>query len=351
MLSLNSLPKESTYHVAHSSPLLRNTSFAFDDSEYSTLPASPASDSCDLPIYSYDVSAVSTPSSSFNRLPSPLPLSWSFTTSSCCAPSSSELLTGDGDGFAALSSAAGLPSLVKCVMPLHSSVSLSVAEEKPELTEPLEEKIVRPFVSKLSNMMRDPSSAGLIFWSRDGLSLVVLDEYSIVACLEKHYHHSHFISFVRQLNYYGFTKKTTSVNSTGSKPECNSEPGGYFRQCITFTHPSYRRNREDLLHLILRKRSGEVSRAAGDDQFPQLSPAEPLVLRRDGTVSDHVLISNLRVQTRQLFVQHKQLTRSQKRILLRLEGMLRHSDQQPPTGEEAPATTKGDHLAPLKKRK
>jgi hypothetical protein len=242
------------------------------------------------------------------------------------------------------SPAADLLTSMTAVQFLHSSVPPAAPEENSELLKDLlENRPILPFIMKLSRMVRESSSAGLIFWSNDGHSLVVLDECSMLPCLEKHYRQKNFVSFVRQLHCHGFTKKTMSTRAVGVGKEGNSNPGKDAGHCITFTHPSCRRDREDLLHLISKKRSVKRSSAAVDDHYSQ----------SDGTVGNKVLISQLYAQARQLFVQHEQLTCSQSSILLRLQGMMRERDlnQQSSAGETVAASTSGGEAPALKRRK
>ena len=98
---------------------------------------------------------------------------------------------------------------------LHSPVPPSAHTEKSKPLNLLEKKLILPFIIKLSNMVRDSSSAGLIFWSSDGQSLVVLNECLMGPCLDQHYRQRNFISFVRQLHCHGFTKKSMAINAVG----------------------------------------------------------------------------------------------------------------------------------------
>lgn len=101
------------------------------------------------------------------------------------------------------------------------------------------------FVYKLFRMVSDPDYQHLISWNRNGTSVMVcnFDEFA-KEVLGKHFKHSNFSSFIRQLNMYGFYK----VNKT---------PRGH-RQSVDaqiweFSHPKFLRNRPDLLDDIRRK--------------------------------------------------------------------------------------------------
>ncbi|ELQ32488.1 hypothetical protein OOU_Y34scaffold01119g1, partial [Pyricularia oryzae Y34] len=101
------------------------------------------------------------------------------------------------------------------------------------------------FVYKLFRMVSDPDYQHLISWNRNGTSVMVcnFDEFA-KEVLGKHFKHSNFSSFIRQLNMYGFYK----VNKT---------PRGH-RQSVDaqiweFSHPKFLRGRSDLLDDIRRK--------------------------------------------------------------------------------------------------
>ncbi|CBQ70048.1 related to Heat shock factor protein 4 [Sporisorium reilianum SRZ2] len=101
------------------------------------------------------------------------------------------------------------------------------------------------FVYKLFRMVSDPEYQHLISWNRNGTSVMVcnFDEFA-KEVLGKHFKHSNFSSFIRQLNMYGFYK----VNKT---------PRGH-RQSVDaqiweFSHPKFLRGRPDLLDDIRRK--------------------------------------------------------------------------------------------------
>ena len=357
MLCLNSLPSEGNIsRFSHSSSLLWTTPYAFDETQCPPSPVSPPSHFFNLsPGDDSGLSSPSSPLSSSDSSPSALPFSdslapslqWSFFPHGLTR-------TDEADGSDPASPPlANLVTPITAVQCLIPSVPSSVHKESLHPLELLENRPILPFILKLWSMVRDPSSAGLIFWSRDGLSLVVLDECSVVPCLEKHYRQRNFVSFVRQLHCHGFTKKSMSTTAVGLRQEREgtSNPGEDAGHCITFTHPSCRRDREDLLPLILSKRSVKRS-AAGDDLAAQSIAGNARKQRTDEAAVNNVVISDLYAQARQLFVQHEQLTYSQSSILLRLQGMMRDLDDQSPPGEEAAAErTDGRQPSALKKRK
>jgi osomolarity two-component system response regulator SKN7 len=63
------------------------------------------------------------------------------------------------------------------------------------------------FVRKLYSMLEDPANRSTVRWGNDGDTFVVLDNEAFTRLiLPKHFKHSNFSSFVRQLNKYDFHK-------------------------------------------------------------------------------------------------------------------------------------------------
>ncbi|PWA37802.1 Heat shock factor (HSF)-type, DNA-binding [Artemisia annua] len=64
-----------------------------------------------------------------------------------------------------------------------------------------------PFLTKIFDMVEDPTSDEVVSWSKTRNSFVVWDSYRFsTALLPKYFKHSNFSSFIRQLNTYGFKK-------------------------------------------------------------------------------------------------------------------------------------------------
>ena len=104
-------------------------------------------------------------------------------------------------------------------------------------------KPLSPFVSKLHMLLQDPKYFDVIQWTKDGRALVIPE----MEAFKKHvletdndiFKTKNFTSFVRQLNLYGFRK--IPVN-------CNKDP----TINMHFEHPSFRRDRPDLMPLVHR---------------------------------------------------------------------------------------------------
>ncbi|TKY53047.1 Heat stress transcription factor A-3 [Spatholobus suberectus] len=75
---------------------------------------------------------------------------------------------------------------------------------------PLEISPVPPFLSKTFDLVDDPTLDPIISWGSTGFSFVVWDPLEFARLvLPRHFKHSNFSSFVRQLNTYGFRKIDT----------------------------------------------------------------------------------------------------------------------------------------------
>ncbi|CAN8254714.1 unnamed protein product [Cochlearia groenlandica] len=88
-----------------------------------------------------------------------------------------------------------------------------VPEGEPRSTEPpkpvqgLNETGPPPFLLKTYEIVEDPNTDHIVSWNRGGTSFVVWDLHSFSAfLLPRHFKHSNFSSFIRQLNTYGFRK-------------------------------------------------------------------------------------------------------------------------------------------------
>jgi len=99
------------------------------------------------------------------------------------------------------------------------------------------------FVKKLYRMLEDKSHCHVVSWGLSGETFVVHDPTEFArTILPRHFKHSNFASFVRQLNKYDFHKIKT-----------NDEGRSYGEQAWEFQHPKFQFNRRDLLEEIKRK--------------------------------------------------------------------------------------------------
>lgn len=112
------------------------------------------------------------------------------------------------------------------------------------------------FVKKLFLMLEDNSYDTIVRWTTKGDSFVVLDtnEFTKVI-LPKHFKHSNFASFVRQLNKYDFHK----VKLSNEEKQLNEYGEGAWE----FKHPDFRRHDREALETI--KRKGPAQKRTNED--------------------------------------------------------------------------------------
>ncbi|KAG8629100.1 hypothetical protein KVT40_002965 [Elsinoe batatas] len=102
------------------------------------------------------------------------------------------------------------------------------------------------FVRKLYKMLENPQDESVVRWGDQGDSFVVLENEKFTKhILPKHFKHSNFASFVRQLNKYDFHKVRHNNEDNNSSPY---GPGAW-----EFKHPDFRANNKDALDNIRRK--------------------------------------------------------------------------------------------------
>jgi osomolarity two-component system, response regulator SKN7 len=111
-------------------------------------------------------------------------------------------------------------------------------------------------------MLEDPSYSSVVRWGDDRDSFVVLENEKFTkSILPKHFKHSNFASFVRQLNKYDFHKVRQ-----------NSEEGPasiYGPNAWEFKHPEFKANSKDSLDNIRRKAPAPRKQSAlSDEQIP-----------------------------------------------------------------------------------
>ena len=113
----------------------------------------------------------------------------------------------------------------------------------------------------------DSSHTDLIRWSDDGRSFIVLDEDEFARTLiPELFKHNNYASFVRQLNMYGFHK---TVNITDGSLRQSEQARTGVKPPSMYSHPYFRKNRPDLLWLIVKPVSAKSTKR-----------------KRDGTIKD-----------------------------------------------------------------
>ncbi|KAK3989680.1 transcription factor prr1 [Cladorrhinum sp. PSN332] len=141
------------------------------------------------------------------------------------------------------------------------------------------------FVRKLYKMLEDPSYNSVVRWSAEGDSFVVLENEKFTKnILPKHFKHSNFASFVRQLNKYDFHKVRHNEES-GEAP--------YGRDAWEFRHPEFRADRKDNLDNIRRKAPAPRKPQPAEDAFPA---SQQIVVLSESLNATNVQIQSLQEQ-------------------------------------------------------
>ncbi|XP_072013544.1 uncharacterized protein [Amphiura filiformis] len=103
---------------------------------------------------------------------------------------------------------------------------------------------VPQFLTKLWLLVDDSSTDHLIRWGQEGDSFLVIDQPCFAKeVLPQFFKHNNMASFVRQLNMYGFRKKT-NIDQGALKS---------VREDVEFVHPHFKKGQTAQLELIKRK--------------------------------------------------------------------------------------------------
>ena len=153
-------------------------------------------------------------------------------------------------------------------------------------------------------MLEDPSYSSVVRWGDEGDSFVVLEnERFTKSILPKHFKHSNFASFVRQLNKYDFHKVRQ-----------NNEEGGtsqYGPNAWEFRHPEFKANNKDSLDNIRRKAPAprKVS-TLNEEQIP----IQQIDLMNQQIVAQAQQIEQLVQSNNQLQINHQMVVQELLRI-------------------------------------
>lgn len=130
-----------------------------------------------------------------------------------------------------------------------SSSEPSVPEDSPPNSNSQQASIPE-FVSKLYRMLQDPSTERVVSWTLSGDSFVIKDPSEFAKnVLPRHFRHSNFASFVRQLNKYDFHKVKRKVDKGKVDPATGLDSES-LDQAWEFRHAYFRLNQKELLYAI-----------------------------------------------------------------------------------------------------
>ncbi|KAJ6106441.1 hypothetical protein N7512_009958 [Penicillium capsulatum] len=160
------------------------------------------------------------------------------------------------------------------------------------------------FVRKLYKMLEDPSYASIVRWGDDGDSFVVLEcEKFTKTILPKHFKHSNFASFVRQLNKYDFHKVRQNNEENGQSP--------YGQNAWEFKHPEFRANSKESLDNIRRKAPAPRKQAQSNDDSV---PTQQIDLLNQQILAQQQQIQHLSDRYAQLTVDHQLMLQETMRV-------------------------------------
>ena len=162
-------------------------------------------------------------------------------------------------------------------------------------------------------MLEDPSYSSVVRWGDDGDSFVVLENEKFTkAILPKHFKHSNFASFVRQLNKYDFHKvRQNNDDSTGGSTTSTYGPNAW-----EFKHPEFRANSKDTLDNIRRKAPAPRKPSnLSDEQIPiqQIDLMNQQIVAQAQQIESLVQSNNQLQMNHQMVVQ--ELLRLQKTVI------------------------------------
>ncbi|KAL6710551.1 kinase-regulated stress-responsive transcription factor skn7 [Coniothyrium glycines] len=155
------------------------------------------------------------------------------------------------------------------------------------------------FVRKLYKMLESPSDESVVRWGNDGDSFVVLENEKFTKhILPKHFKHSNFASFVRQLNKYDFHKVRHNNEENGQSPY---GPGAW-----EFKHPDFKMNNKDALDNIRRKAPAprKPNQAAPDEM---LVPSQQMDMVSGQLMATQAQLHALEGRYNELSIHHSML--------------------------------------------
>ncbi|CAM9421400.1 unnamed protein product [Pylaiella littoralis] len=112
---------------------------------------------------------------------------------------------------------------------------------------------IPPFLDRMFGLIDDVHH-DIVCWSAAGDSFIIKQVPEFERLLPLYYNHNKFLSFVRQLNVYGFRKVKAGAMGVGAGSTRNLNSWEEFR------HPQFRRGRRDLLVGIKRQQDGVRSK-------------------------------------------------------------------------------------------
>ncbi|KAF2088433.1 response regulator, partial [Saccharata proteae CBS 121410] len=157
------------------------------------------------------------------------------------------------------------------------------------------------FVRKLYKMLENPTDENVVRWGNEGDSFVVLEatqnEKFTKHILPKHFKHSNFASFVRQLNKYDFHKVRHNNEENGQSP--------YGAGAWEFKHPDFKANNKDALDNIRRK--APAPRKANPNAEDLVYPTQQMDMFNTQLVATQQQLQQMQERYNELSIHHSML--------------------------------------------
>ncbi|KAF2101616.1 hypothetical protein NA57DRAFT_64354 [Rhizodiscina lignyota] len=153
------------------------------------------------------------------------------------------------------------------------------------------------FVRKLYKMLESPQDENVVRWGNEGDSFVVLENEKFTKhILPKHFKHSNFASFVRQLNKYDFHKVRHNNEESGQSP--------YGQGAWEFKHPDFKMNNKEALDNIRRKAPAPRKPGPAGEEFV---PSQQMDMFSSQLVATQQQLQQLQARYEELSIHHSML--------------------------------------------
>ncbi|KAF2760151.1 heat shock transcription factor 2, partial [Pseudovirgaria hyperparasitica] len=147
-------------------------------------------------------------------------------------------------------------------------------------------------------MLENQTDEAVVRWGNEGDSFVVLENEKFTKhILPKHFKHSNFASFVRQLNKYDFHKVRHNNEENGQSP--------YGAGAWEFKHPDFKMNNKDALDNIRRK--APAPRKPNANPEDMLIPTQQMDLVNTQLVATQQQLQQMQGQYEELRIHHSML--------------------------------------------
>ncbi|KAK7561135.1 heat shock transcription factor 2, partial [Phyllosticta citricarpa] len=147
-------------------------------------------------------------------------------------------------------------------------------------------------------MLESPQDESVVRWGNEGDSFVVLENEKFTKhILPKHFKHSNFASFVRQLNKYDFHKVRHSNEENGQSP--------YGAGAWEFKHPDFKMNNKEALDNIRRK--APAPRKPNTNPEDLVIPTQQMDMFNTQLVATQQQLQQLQERYNELSIHHSML--------------------------------------------